>query len=68
MSEYLEFRLLENKPKTKDIEVLSKTHPVSLGIIKWFNGWRQYTFFPREGTVYSVECLDDIQSYIKGLR
>ena len=44
MSKYLEFKILEEKPKTKVIEISSKTHPVTLGIIKWFPGWRQYCF------------------------
>lgn len=68
MNKYLEFRLLEQKPKTEAIEVTSKLHGDRLGIIKWFSQWRQYCFFPQEGTVYSVECLNDTQSYIGGLR
>jgi len=68
MSKYLEFRLLEQKPKTQVIEVISKTHPIRLGIIKWWSSWRQYAFFPENGTIFNVECLNDIQSYIKGLR
>jgi len=68
MSEYLEFSLIERKPKTKVIGVWSKTNPVSLGVIRWFPGWRQYCFFPQEGTVYSVECLNDIITHIRGLR
>lgn len=68
MSKYLEFQLLEQKPKTKVIEVLSKEHESSLGIIKWFSRWRQYAFFPQNETVFNVECLNDIQSYIRGLR
>jgi len=69
MSKYLEFRLLEEKPKTKIIEVVSKTHslPIRLGIIKWWSSWRQYAFFPETGTIFNIECLNDIQSYIKEL-
>jgi len=68
MSKYLEFRLLEKKPKTQVIEVMSKFHGSRLGIIKWFPKWRQYVFFPESGTVFNVECLNDIQSYMRGLR
>jgi hypothetical protein len=70
MSKFLEFRLLEQKPKTKVIEVISKLHLYSsrLGIIKWYVRWRQYAFFPENGTLFNVECLDDIQSYMKELR
>ena len=67
MSKYLRFELIEQKPKKKVIAVQSKTHPVRLGIIKWWNPWRCYTFFPERGTLYNAECLDNIQSYIKEL-
>ena len=69
MSRYLDFKLLENKPKTKVIEVKSKSQLYGrLGIIKWYPRWRQYAFFPESGTLFNVECLNDIQSYIRGLR
>jgi len=68
MSKYLEFELLEQKPKTKVIGVISKRHNDMLGIIKWFPGWRQYALFPGNGTVFNVECLNDIQSYISELK
>jgi hypothetical protein len=68
MSKYLEFVLLEEKPKTKVILVISKSSESRLGIIKWFSRWRQYAFFPENGVVFNVECLEDIQSYMKGLR
>jgi hypothetical protein len=68
LSKYLEFGLIEKKPKTKVIGVWSKNHPVMLGIIKWFGRWRQYAFFPDNGTVYNVECLNDIIIHIKELK
>jgi len=68
MSKYLEFNIIELKPKTKVIAVQSKTHPIRLGIIKWWSSWRQYAFFPETGTIFNVDCLNDIQSYIRGLR
>jgi len=68
MSKYLEFNIIGKKPKTKVIEVTSKLHADRLGIIKWYGPWRQYAFFPGNGTVFNVEYLNDIQSYIKELR
>ena len=68
MSKYLEFQLLEQKPKTNVIGVYAKRSGDRLGLIKWFGRWRQYAFFPKYETVFNVECLNDIQSYIKGLR
>jgi len=68
MSKYLEFSLIERKPKTKVIGVWSKNNANRLGIIKWYGPWRQYVFFPEKDTLFSVGCLDDIQFHIKGLR
>ena len=73
MSKYLIFNVVEEKPKTKVIEVVSRTRnfrdgSVRLGIIKWFSRWRQYAFFPEKDTLFNVDCLADIQSYIRGLR
>jgi hypothetical protein len=68
MSKYLEFNTLEQKPKTKVIEIISKRGRERLGIVKWFPRWRQYAFFPEPNTIFNVECLNDIINYIRGLR
>ena len=68
MSKYLEFSLIEQKPKTKVIGVWSKKSADRFGLIKWFPGWRQYAFFPENGTIFNVECLNDIVSHIKELQ
>jgi len=68
MSKYLEFNPIEQKPKTKVIGVYSKRSGDRLAIIKWYGAWRQYAFFPENKTIFNVECLNDIISYIKGLR
>ena len=67
MSRYLEFSIAEQKPKTKIICVESKTRGDVLGEIKWFGKWRQYAFFPEPGTVFNIECLNDIVNKIKEL-
>ena len=64
-SKYLEFVHVENKPKTKVWEVKRKAleinlDGISLGYIKYFGRWRQYAFFPHEGTIWNWECLQDI--------
>ena len=68
MSKYLKFVLIERKPKTNVISVESKLHGNGLGVIKWYGAWRQYAFFPENGTLFNTECLNDIISYIKELR
>jgi hypothetical protein len=38
-----------------------------LGTVEVFERWHQYCFFPREDTVYSSECLDDIADFLRQL-
>lgn len=66
-SKYLEFNVIEKKPKTSVIAVYSKRSDIILGTIEWFGRWRQYAFFPQTGTAFNSECLDDIGTYIKNL-
>lgn len=67
-SKYLEFKLIEEKPKTKVYELLSKLHGFRLGIIKWYPNWRQYSFFPSQLTVFNNQCLNEIVSFISDLK
>jgi hypothetical protein len=64
-SQYLEFRSLEDKPKTKVWEVVSKTSGDRLGVIKFFGRWRQYTFFPEKETAWNNQCLLDVSGFLK---
>ena len=68
MSKYLEFNIIEQKSKTKIIAVDSKLHGNTLGIIKWYGAWRQYAFFPEEGTLFNKSCLGDIINYIEEVK
>ena len=68
MSKYLNFSIIEEKPKTKIINVWSKRSGEALGIIKWYGRWRQYAFFPDNNTLFNAECLNDIIIHMKGLR
>ena len=69
MKSYIEFKDgLSDSGKTKVITVWAKRNGELLGFIQWFGRWRQYAFFPRKDTVWSDECLDDIQQKIKSLK
>ncbi|KKL86924.1 hypothetical protein LCGC14_1939890 [marine sediment metagenome] len=63
-TEYLEFWRVKEYPKTSKWEVVSKSGS-NLGYIKWFARWRQYCFFPYEGTVFNRECMRDINVFIE---
>lgn len=50
--------------KTKVVNVRSVRGDSLLGTIKWFGRWRQYGFYPADGTIYSDTCLDAIKSAV----
>ena len=43
--------------RTKDLR------GVLLGVVKWYAQWRQYGFYPEEGTVFEKTCLRDIKNF-----
>ena len=66
--DYMDFKVIEKKTKTVVVEVTSKLHGFKLGIIKWFSRWRQYCFFPVEGTIYNKDCLREIADNLEQLK
>ena len=66
-SKYLEFYLLERKPRTTVWQVKSKHSGDILGVIKWFGKWRQYAFFPWLDTIWNPDCMTDIIQFIREL-
>lgn len=67
--EWLEFWLIEVKPKTNIYSVKSKCSKCELGEIRWYPSWRHYCFFPNVliDTVHSDRCLLSISSFITKL-
>ena len=65
ISKYLEFSLIEQKPKTKIVGVWAKKNGGRLGLIKWYGPWRQYAFYPEDETLFNTGCLKEIQAHIK---
>lgn len=64
---YIEFSLLEEKPKTKVYAVINIKFGNVLGIIKWYPSWRKYCFFSEGSVIYDVICLDNIRDFIQDL-
>ena len=67
ITKYLRFIDKEVKKKTKIVGVVNIHHDEEIGEIKWFSRWRQYTFYPSDGTVWNKDCLNDINSVINKL-
>ncbi len=54
--------------KTVVVKIVSINPAVGwLGEVKWFSRWRQYAFFPYEGTVWNRECMADVTGVIDRL-
>jgi hypothetical protein len=64
---YIEFNLVECKPKTKVYAVRNINNQLILGYIEWYTAWRQYCFLTQNGMVFSKDCLEDICGFIKQL-
>jgi len=64
---YVDFVVIEKKPKTSVYAVNSKSSGDQLGIVKWYSPWRQYCFFPEESTLWSYGCIGEIMGFIIGL-
>ena len=65
MSKWIEFVLIKQGEKTNVWNVDVKSNKATLGQIKWYSGWRKYSFFPLLGTLYEPTCLRDIASFIE---
>ena len=52
---------------TKVYGVFSKSTGIRLGDIEWYPPWKLFTFNPEGNTVWSVDCLEYVNDYIKKL-
>jgi len=64
MSKWIDFKEIEEKPKTKVWAVLTKQGD-TIGTISWYAPWRQYCFEPEPDTVWAASCLRDVEAFIK---
>ena len=61
---YITFvRASKQNPKTWIYIVRENPNHRLLGLIQWFARWRQYGFYPEEGTVFEKTCLQDITNF-----
>jgi hypothetical protein len=66
-TKWLEFHLVENKPKTEVWFVWAKGRKTYLGGIRWHGPWRCYAFFPVHGSLYEQDCLRDLADFVENL-
>jgi len=64
--EYIYFQIEppQNKKKTRIWKCHNKSSGDVLGVAKWYGPWRQYCFYPNDGTIFNGGCLDNIKSFV----
>lgn len=45
----------------------SHSYAERLGEIKWYGAFRQYVFYPDEGTMWSSGCLEIVNGFLKAV-
>ncbi len=55
------------KRTTPIVYVKSNSNKRMLGEIKWYSPWRQFAFFPYQGTIWNPDCLLEINNKISEL-
>ncbi len=53
------------KATTRIYSVRSRHNGLTLGTVKWYAQWRQYTFCPAVGTTFDAKCLTELAEYCK---
>lgn len=66
-NEYLEIRLMEQKPKTGVYGVFGWTSESYLGQIKWHPTWRKYCFYTLPETTWDSKCLQSLTTFLEDL-
>jgi len=64
---YIEFVIIERKPKT-NVYSVNKKDGTQLGLIFWHGSWRQYVFNPLPDTIWSHDCIEEIKNYLRYLK
>lgn len=62
---YLTFTPGEPNPKTLTWQVILKDQRSSIGKIRWYGPYRQYSFFPYAGTVFDQTRLSDLAKFLE---
>jgi hypothetical protein len=64
---WLEFRVRPHDPKKKtDVyDIVNTSNDVHVGIIKWYGGFRKYTFQPSNNTIFDAKCMREVANFLE---
>jgi|GEM_PF-3790331 len=54
----------KHNPASWIVDVIADDGDVKLGQIRYYAHWRQYAFYPEDGTVYEKTCLTEITKFV----
>lgn len=63
-SQYMQAVQLPTTGLTEHWEILSRRDGGILGWVCWYGSWRQYCFFPCEGTVFNAGCMESLVAFL----
>lgn len=66
MKSFIVFENLRPTGSTKIVRVCN-LDGITLGVIKFWGAWRQYTFQPNPDTVLNTSCMNDIVAKLETL-
>lgn len=68
-SKYLDFRLAKKQnPSSWVVDVFTNgDDDILLGQVRYYANWRQYGFYPNDGTVFEKTCLTDLAEFCRSL-
>ena len=59
---------LAPRPKTRDYHLVNRQSDDTIGVIRWYGGWRQWCFFPAASSIWSNGCLADVRDFLNRLK
>lgn len=62
------YRFIEFIDKGGYWQCRNRRHADLLGVVEMYSPWRQYVFEPIGGSVFSVDCMQDIIHFIEQIK
>ena len=64
---FIHFKLIRTCTKTTVWGIYNNRSGASLGGIAYYPSWREYCQYGQTGSIFNIECLDNVKDFIKQL-
>jgi len=68
MAKYIRFEKVGSWSGKPIYDIINKAHGEVLGFIKWYPQWRGYVCVFSADTIWSMDCLADVQRFMATLK